>query len=59
MFRNWLLDALILSLGKESKEDYVGLREVDQEGRREAVINSGIIYYYTFRNFIIKINPKL
>ena len=41
VFRNWLLDALILSQGKESKGDYVGLREVDQEEKREAVMNSG------------------
>ena len=42
MFRNWSSDALILSQEKESKGDYVDQRGVDQEGRREAVMNSGI-----------------
>lgn len=41
VFRNWSLDALILSLEKESRGDSVALREVDQEGRRGAVMNSG------------------
>ena len=41
MFRSWSLDVLILSLEKESREDSVALREVDQEGRRGAVMNLG------------------
>ena len=41
MYRSWSLDVLILSLEKESREDYVALREVDQEGRRGAVMNLG------------------
>ena len=41
MFRSWSLDVLILSLEKELREDSVALREVDQEGRRGAVMNLG------------------
>ena len=41
MYRSWSLDVLILSLEKESREDSVAQREVDQEGRRGAVMNLG------------------
>ena len=41
VYRNWSSDALILSLVKGLKKDYVGLKEVGQGGKREAAMNSG------------------